>query len=99
MYSGANREMKCLLSLALALSALTAPVRAQIPALTNVQHVVIFMQENRSFDHYFGTLKGVRGFADRNALLFRNGNTDFYQAQSSDYVLPFHNSDQCVQNS
>ena len=26
------------------------------------------MQENRSFDHYFGTLKGVRGFADRSAI-------------------------------
>jgi phospholipase C len=27
--------------------------------------VVILMQENRSFDHYFGALNGVRGFADR----------------------------------
>jgi phospholipase C len=34
-------------------------------ALEDVGHVVIFMQENRSFDHYFGTLSGVRGFADR----------------------------------
>ncbi len=32
--------------------------------LADVQHVVIFMQENRAFDHYFGTLNGVRGFAD-----------------------------------
>ncbi len=32
--------------------------------LQDVQHVVILMQENRSFDHYFGTLPGVRGFAD-----------------------------------
>ncbi len=33
--------------------------------LADVEHVVIFMQENRAFDHYFGTLNGVRGFADR----------------------------------
>ena len=33
--------------------------------LRDVEHVVIFMQENRSFDHYFGALSGVRGFGDR----------------------------------
>src|SRR3954465_11139841 len=31
----------------------------------DVEHVVIFMQENRGFDHYFGAMNGVRGFADR----------------------------------
>jgi phospholipase C len=34
-------------------------------SLEDVEHVVILMQENRSFDHYFGTLRGVRGFGDR----------------------------------
>ena len=33
--------------------------------IEDVEHVVILMQENRSFDHYFGTLAGVRGFGDR----------------------------------
>jgi phospholipase C len=33
--------------------------------IENVEHVVILTQENRSFDHYFGTLSGVRGFGDR----------------------------------
>lgn len=42
-------------------------------SLLSVQHVVILMQENRSFDHYFGTLQGTRGFADRTALTLRNG--------------------------
>lgn len=32
--------------------------------IKDVEHIVIFMQENRSFDHYFGTMNGVRGFAD-----------------------------------
>jgi phospholipase C len=34
--------------------------------LNDIEHVVIFMQENRSFDHYFGTLSGVMGFDDPN---------------------------------
>jgi phospholipase C len=33
-------------------------------SLSDIEHVVILMQENRSFDHYFGTLSGVRGFSD-----------------------------------
>ena len=33
--------------------------------LMDVEHIVILMQENRSFDHYFGTMQGVRGFGDR----------------------------------
>jgi phospholipase C len=33
-------------------------------SLNDIQHVVILMQENRSFDHYFGTMSGVRGFSD-----------------------------------
>src|SRR5271163_1543473 len=29
-----------------------------------IEHVVMLMQENRSFDHYYGTFPGVRGFDD-----------------------------------
>ena len=36
-------------------------------SLRDVRHVVILMQENRSFDHYFGTMPGVRGFGDTRA--------------------------------
>ncbi|MFF1871770.1 alkaline phosphatase family protein, partial [Kitasatospora herbaricolor] len=39
-------------------------------SIADVKHVVILMQENRSFDHYFGTLNGVRGFNDKQALQF-----------------------------
>ncbi|OBU63470.1 phosphocholine-specific phospholipase C [Stenotrophomonas maltophilia] len=38
---------------------------ARTRSLQDLQHIVVFMQENRSFDHYFGTLPGVRGFGDR----------------------------------
>ncbi len=36
--------------------------------LQDVDHVVILTQENRSFDHYFGTMRGVRGYGDRFAI-------------------------------
>src|ERR1700747_313310 len=34
-------------------------------ALSAIEHVVILIQENRSFDHYFGSYRGVRGFSDQ----------------------------------
>lgn len=35
--------------------------------LKHVKHVVLLMQENRSFAHYFGTMAGVCGFDDPDA--------------------------------
>src|SRR5438132_777986 len=64
-------------------------LKAQTGTINDVQHVVIFIQENRSFDEYFGSLKGVHGFSDRNSLTFQNGNTDLFQPQGGNYVLPF----------
>lgn len=39
--------------------------KVETGTIKDVKHVVILTQENRSFDNYFGTLKGVRGFGDR----------------------------------
>ncbi|MBP0449310.1 phospholipase C, phosphocholine-specific [Kitasatospora sp. RG8] len=47
--------------------------------IKDVRHVVVLMQENRSFDHYFGTLGGVRGFGDKQALQFPDGTDVFRQ--------------------
>ncbi|MFG6415154.1 phosphocholine-specific phospholipase C [Roseateles sp. DC23W] len=44
--------------------ALAIPAHTRSGTLHDVEHIVILTQENRSFDHYFGTLPGVRGFAD-----------------------------------
>ncbi|AHK72164.1 phospholipase [Gluconobacter oxydans] len=49
----------------------------------NAEHVVILMQENRSFDHMFGTLAGVRGFNDRRAIRQKNGSSVFVQSGES----------------
>ncbi|MFG3351444.1 phosphocholine-specific phospholipase C [Streptomyces sp. NPDC048001] len=58
--------------------------------LDAVRHVVILMQENRSFDHYFGALRGVRGFGDRNAVELPSGRSVFAQpGPSGRSVLPF----------
>ena len=45
--------------------ALAIPANQRTGTIRDVEHIVIFMQENRSFDHYFGGLAGVRGFGDR----------------------------------
>ncbi len=47
--------------------------------LRDVKHVVILMQENRSFDHYFGSLRGVRGFGDRSTITLPGGQSVFQQ--------------------
>ncbi|HEX5265783.1 MAG TPA: alkaline phosphatase family protein [Acidimicrobiales bacterium] len=49
--------------------ALTATAAGPCPpaSLADIDHIVIFIQENRSFDNYFGAYKGVRGFDDRTA--------------------------------
>jgi phospholipase C len=48
-------------------------------SLKDVEHVVVVLQENRSFDHYFGTLSGVRGFGDKTAVKLPNGDSVFEQ--------------------
>src|SRR3984957_9476363 len=48
-------------------------------SLGDIKHVVLLMQENRSFDHYFGTLAGVRGFDDAEAMKLPNGKSVFHQ--------------------
>ncbi|MFC5743723.1 phosphocholine-specific phospholipase C [Dyella tabacisoli] len=51
------------------------------PSLADVEHVIIFMQENRSFDHYFGMLPGVRGYGDPRPVPMPSGNYVWYQPE------------------
>ncbi len=48
--------------------ALAIPANNRTGTIKDVEHIVILMQENRPFDHHFGTLRGVRGFADPRAV-------------------------------
>lgn len=71
--------------------ALAMPVPKRTGTIQDVKHVVIFMQENRSFDHYFGVLKGVRGFGDPRAVTLPNGKPVWYQPNGGNsFELPFH---------
>jgi phospholipase C len=79
--------------------ALALPASGTTGTIKDVKHIVVLMQENRSFDHYFGTLRGVRGFGDpRAAKLYGSGNSVFQQpnlnaqgvVQSPPTILPFH---------
>jgi phospholipase C len=60
-------------------------------SIRDIEHIVILMQENRSFDEYFGTLPGVRGFGDTSVKL-PGGKSVFEQpdpTHASGYLLPF----------
>ena len=76
---------------------LAAPVACG--QLSDIEHVVIFINENRSFDSYFGTYRGVRGFADRHVLKLGDGSGKPIFAQPfpgeagapyGGHLLPFH---------
>jgi phospholipase C len=58
--------------------------------IKDVRHIVILMQENRSFDHYFGTMKGVRGFGDRHPIPLAEGKSVWSQHNGVRELPPFH---------
>src|SRR2546423_12298802 len=76
--------------------AMAAP-RPKCGRLKDIQHVVILIQENRSFDPYFGTYRGVQGFGDPNPLPLNDGSGLSVFAQPGwdvpgygGHLLPFH---------
>ena len=73
--------------------AMAIPARHRTGTIMDVEHVVIFMQENRAFDHYFGTLNGVRGLGDPRPQRLPGGASVWRQPSQEHpdgYVLPFH---------
>ena len=77
--------------------ALATPAASVTGTISDVQHVVIFMQENRSFDHYYGSRPGVRGLNDpvppplpSTTLTAKNVWYQPYTGNSAGYMLPFH---------
>ena len=59
-------------------------------SLAEIDHFVLLMQENRSFDHYFGTLSGVRGFDDMNPSATQPGYDVLDSPDSAGRLAPFH---------
>lgn len=69
------------------------PATGRTGSLEDIEHVVIFMQENRSFDHYFGHLRGVRGYNDRFGVRLPGGQPVWFQPRMlrpDVPILPFH---------
>jgi phospholipase C len=64
--------------------ALATPAHHRTGTIADVEHIVILTQENQSFDHYFGTLRGVRGFSDPRAVNLPNGRPVWYQPNNPD---------------
>ena len=76
--------------------ALAASAPCPGATLADIEHFVILIQENRSFDHYFGTYRGVRGFADPHVLRLDDGSGLSILAQpgypggyDGDHLYPF----------
>src|SRR5215813_9944661 len=73
--------------------ALAIPAQRRTGTIADVEHIVFLMQENRSFDHCFGTMRGVRGFQDPRAVTLPGGASVWQQPRLNDgtggYVMPF----------
>ena len=65
------------------------PVPSVCSKLTDIEHVVILIQENRSFDHYFGSYRGVRGFSDP-SMAFQQPDPANTTNSPVGVLLPFH---------
>jgi phospholipase C len=70
--------------------AASIPASRRTGTLQDVEHIVVLMQENRSFEHYLGTLRGVRGFGDPHPVVLPSGKTVWHQSDGSRDILPFH---------
>ncbi|MEV6547234.1 phosphocholine-specific phospholipase C [Streptomyces sp. NPDC051597] len=65
------------------------PAQGSTGSIQDVEHIVVLMQENRSFDHYFGSLNGVRGFGDPRPVTLPSGKSVWHQEGGGKEVLPF----------
>lgn len=69
--------------------ALALPANQRTGTIRDVEHIVILTQENRGFDHYFGSLRGVRGFDDPHPAMLSSGKSVWHQPNGNSEVLPF----------
>ncbi|KWR88980.1 phosphocholine-specific phospholipase C [Cupriavidus sp. IDO] len=70
--------------------ALAVPAAVNTGTIQDVQHVVILMQENRALDHYFGAMRGVRGFGDRFPVPVPSGKPVWFESNGTREITPFH---------
>src|SRR5262249_40245183 len=68
---------------------LAVPANNPTGTIADVEHIVFLMQENRSFDHYYGTMRGVRGFADPRAVQLPSGAPVWQQPTDAGPLMPY----------
>ncbi|MFJ7199999.1 MULTISPECIES: phosphocholine-specific phospholipase C [unclassified Streptomyces] len=66
------------------------PAARRSGTVQDIEHIVVLMQENRSFDHYFGSMKGVRGFGDPRPVTLPSGKPVWHQTSGGKETLPYH---------
>ncbi|MFJ2923212.1 phosphocholine-specific phospholipase C [Streptomyces sp. NPDC087307] len=66
------------------------PAARRSGTVQDIEHIVVLMQENRSFDHYFGSMKGVRGFGDPRPVTLPSGKPVWHQSSGGKETLPYH---------
>ena len=54
----------------------------------DAEHIVVLMQENRSFDHAYGALRGVRGFRDPRVHVQPDGKPVWFQTDAHGVTYP-----------
>jgi len=73
----------------------TAAPAGRTGTIKDLKHIVVMMQENRSYDHYFGTLQvpGSAGYGDKQTMVFQNGQNILFQPDAArtdgGYLLPY----------
>ena len=68
---------------------LAQPANSHTKTIGDVEHIIFLMQENRSFDHYFGTMRGVRGFNDPRAVNLPSGAPVWQQPTDAGFLMPY----------
>ncbi len=79
---GAGFVLIIMLVASLSLATNVSPIYAQPP--TKIQHIIFIVQENHSFDNYFGTYPGANGFPPHLSVPLSPNNTGL------GYLSPFH---------
>src|ERR1700761_9397609 len=88
LFAGGARTLSTLLASIERASAIDPPDQS---SFLDARHIVILMQENRSFDHVFGRLRGVRGFNDPRAVTLPDQKPVWLQTNAAGKTYaPFH---------
>src|ERR1700754_3136198 len=73
--------------------ALSINAKVETGTIKDIKHIVILMLENRGFDHYFGTMRGVRGFGDRFPTPLPSGKDVWFQQDATGLEIPPYHMD------